>query len=88
MSSPAACNIFLSEQGQDGLDQVIRKGLDQTIKTATEIEMSLFDAVSDESARKQVEQLLKEVISLRALFTGTLADAASLTIGFNKSDGD
>lgn len=81
-------HVFLSEQGQDGLDQTIRKGLDQTIATATSIDMSLFDAVGDETARQDVEQLLKEVKSLRALFTGTLADAASLTVGFNKSDGD
>ena len=85
---PGGLHVFLSERGQDGLDKTIRKGLDQTIATATSIEPSLFDAVGDEAARKQVEQLLKEVKSLRALFTGTLADAASLTVGFNKSDGD
>ncbi len=81
-------HVFLSEEGQDRLDQTIRKGLDQTLATATSIEPSLFEAVEDETAREQVEQLLQEVKSLRALFTGTLADAASLTVGFNKSDGD
>ncbi|MEM9441997.1 MAG: imelysin family protein [Pseudomonadota bacterium] len=87
-TEPSGLHVFLSEQGQDGLDETIRKGLDQTIATATSMELSLFEAVGDETARKQVEQLLKEVKSLRALFTGTLADAASLTVGFNKSDGD
>ena len=81
-------HVFLSETDQDRLDQTIRKGIDQTITTAMSIGLSLFDAVGDEEARKQVEQLLKEVKSLRALITGTLADAASLTVGFNKSDGD
>ncbi|MEM8950132.1 MAG: imelysin family protein [Pseudomonadota bacterium] len=87
-TEPGGLHVFLSEQGQDGLDQTIRKGLDQTIATATSIELGLFDAVGDDTARQQVEQLLQEVKSLRALFTGTLADAASLTVGFNKSDGD
>lgn len=87
-AEPGGLHVFLSEEGQDGLDQTIRKGLDQTLATATSIEPSLFDAVGDETRREQVEQLLKEVKSLRALFTGTLADAASLTVGFNKSDGD
>lgn len=81
-------NVFLSETGQDALDETLKKGLDQTIATATSIELSLFDAVEDEAVRGKVEQLLKEVKSLRALITGTLADAASLTVGFNKSDGD
>lgn len=85
---PGGLHVFLSEEGQDGLDRTIRKGFDQTIATAASIELSLFEAVEDEAARKEVEQLLQEVKSLRALFTGTLADAASLTIGFNKSDGD
>ncbi len=85
---PGGLHVFLSEKDQDGLDQTIRKGLDQTLATATSIEPSLLDAVGDETAREQVEQLLKEVRSLRALFTGTLADAAALTVGFNKSDGD
>ncbi len=85
---PGGLHVFLSEKGQDGLDQTIRKGLDQTLATATSIEPSLFDAVGVESAREQVEKLLQEMKSLRALFTGTLADAADLTIGFNKSDGD
>ena len=87
-TEPGGLHVFLSETGQNGLHQTIRKGLDQTIATATSIELSLFDAVGDIAAREQVEQLLQEVKSLRALFTGTLADAASLTVGFNKSDGD
>ncbi len=87
-TEPSGLHVFLSEMGQDGLDETIRKGLDQSIATATSMELSLFAAVGDEVARKQVEQLLREVKSLRALITGTLADAASLTVGFNKSDGD
>lgn len=81
-------HVWLSETGQDRLDQVIRKGLDQTLDTARSIEPSLYAAVGDGVARLQVEQLLQEVKSLRALLTGTLADAADLTVGFNKSDGD
>ncbi len=81
-------HVFLSAKGQDGLDQVIRKGLDQTIATASSIEMPLAEAVADKKARADVEKLIKEVKSLRILFTSTLADAASLTIGFNQADGD
>ena len=87
-TEPGGLHVFLSEKGQDGLDQTIRRGFDQTIATATSIELNLFEAVEDQTARKQVEQLLQEVKLLRALITGTLADAASLTVGFNKSDGD
>ncbi len=87
-AEPGGLHAFLSETGQEALDQTLRKGLDQTIATAASIEPSLFDAVGNEAARQQVEQLLQEVKSLRALITGTLADAASLTVGFNKSDGD
>ena len=73
-------HVFLSEQGQEALDQ--------TLDTAGSIELPLHEAVGNEAARPKVEKLLQEVKSLRALLTGTLADAADLTIGFNKSDGD
>ena len=72
-TEPGGLHVFLSEKGQDGLDQTIRKGFDQTIAKAASIEPSLFDAVGDEAARQQVEQLLQDVKSLRALITGTLA---------------
>ena len=81
-------HVFLSKQGQDGLDQTLRKGLDQTLATAASIGLPLHQAVGDATERGKVERLLQEVKSLRALLTGTLADAADLTIGFNKSDGD
>ncbi|MGI9503629.1 MAG: imelysin family protein [Geminicoccaceae bacterium] len=81
-------HVWLSVQGQDGLDQTLRNGLTQTLDTADAIDLPLFEAVGSETERQKVEQLLQGVISLRALFTGTLADAADLTIGFNKSDGD
>ncbi len=81
-------HVFLSEAGQEALDQTLRKGLDQTIDTADTIDLPLHEAVGSETARPKVEKLLQEVKSLRALLTGTLADAADLTIGFNKSDGD
>lgn len=81
-------HVFLSETGQEALDQTLRKGLDQTLETASSIDLPLYEAVGEETARLKVEKLLQEVKSLRALLTGTLADAADLTIGFNKSDGD
>ncbi len=81
-------HVWLSEQGQDGLGQTLLKGLTRPLDTADTIDLPLHEAVGDEPERQKVEQLLQEVISLRALFTGTLADAADLTIGFNKSDGD
>lgn len=85
---PGGLNVWLPAKDLAALDVTIRKGLDQTIATARSIDLPLHEAVGNEAARTQVEQLLQEVKSLRALFTGTLADAAGLTIGFNKSDGD
>ncbi len=85
---PGGLNVWLPTKGLAALDGTIRKGLIQTVRTARSIDLPLHEAVEDEAVRPQVEQLLQEVKLLRALFTGTLADAAGLTIGFNKSDGD
>lgn len=87
-TEPGGLHVWLSVKGRDGLDRTIRKGLDQTIATAHSIDLPLHEAVENDVARPHVEQFLQEVKSLRALLTGTLADAAGLTVGFNKSDGD
>jgi predicted lipoprotein len=79
--------VWLPAAGQEGLDQLLRDVLAETLASAEAIGMPLEKAVADAAARSRVEGLLEVVKRLRTLFATTLADAADVTLGFNATDG-
>jgi len=74
--------------GAEALDRRLRLGLAEVRRILDEIDIPLSQAVADEAARADLEDLEERLEDLHHDLTSDVARALALPIGFNAMDGD
>jgi uncharacterized protein len=79
---------LLTAAGAGPLDIGLRKQFAAAVETAQAVGLPLHLAVSDETARERLDDLVVQLKRLRLLISGSVADEIGLVVGFNALDGD
>jgi predicted lipoprotein len=84
----AAGSAPLAAAGSAPLADGIKGQFDTVIASAKNLGMPLEDALGDTAMRPKLDDLLRQLRSLRVLIQGPLSAETELTVGFNSLDGD
>lgn len=88
-STRAFYRITFAPMIQDpGVHQRIEAGFEAALRAASAISTSLFEAVSNETGRKQLSELRQRVTELRMLIGEQIPAGIGVPLGFNNLDGD
>jgi predicted lipoprotein len=87
-ATPGGFADLLTAAGSEALAKGMTNQLDTAIATAKNLGKPLEDALRDTVMRPKLEELLRQLRSIRVLMQGPLATETDLVIGFNSLDGD
>ena len=87
-ATPGGFADLLAAAGSGPLADGIKGQFDTVIASAKNLGMPLEDALGDTAMRPKLDDLLRQLRSLRVLIQGPLSAETELTVGFNSLDGD
>jgi predicted lipoprotein len=87
-ATPGGFADLLTAAGSGALAGGMKGQFDAVIASAKGLGVPLEDALRDAALRPKLDDLLRQLRSLRVLIQGPLSQDTELTVGFNSLDGD